>query len=338
MVSGPRARTFEHVNGSGPGANVLVTGGAGFIGSNLIRSLLGSGASVRVLDDLSTGKRENIRDLEDRFEMVLGDVTDRGIVAAAVRGVETVFHLAALPSVERSIADPVAAHHVNATGTLAVLLAARDAGVRRVVYASSSAVYGDASTIPHDESMPVMALSPYAASKLAGETYCQAFTRSFGLETVSLRFFNVFGPRQDPDSEYAAVIPRFAARVLEGDRPTVFGDGRQTRDFTYIANVVQACILAAEAGPDSAGEAMNIGVGRATSLLELVAALGDIFGTAVEPEFAPGRAGEVRHSVADIMRAERLIGYRPLVDLRQGLTETVAWLERQPVPARSIGR
>lgn len=320
--------------------NALVTGGAGFIGSNLVRCLLGSGASVRVLDDLSTGTRENVRDIEGRVEMLIEDVSDPAAVAAAVRGVETVFHLAALPSVARSVADPIATHRVNANGTLNVLLAARDEGVRRVVYASSSSVYGDTPTLPKHEGMAVVPLSPYAASKLTGEAYCRAFTRSFGLETVSLRFFNVFGPRQDPGSEYAAVIPRFVTRMLEGDRPTVFGDGAQSRDFTYIANVVQACVLAAEAGLGAAGEAMNIGFGRRTTLLELIEILGQILGSGIEPEFGPARTGDVRDSLADITKAERLIGYRPLVDLREGLTQTVEWFdrgrerEREAVPAR----
>lgn len=320
--------------------NALVTGGAGFIGSNLVRCLLGSGASVRVLDDLSTGRIENVSDIRGRFEMQAGDLTDPPTVAAAVEGVETVFHLAALPSVARSVADPIATHRVNSSGTLNVLLAAQNAAVRRVVYASSSSVYGDTPTLPKHEGMPVVPLSPYAASKLAGEAYCRAFTQSFGLETVALRFFNVFGPRQDPGSEYAAVIPRFVTRMLDGDRPMVFGDGGQSRDFTYIANVVQACILAAEAGPEASGEAMNIGFGRRTTLLELIGVLGEILETEIEPAFGPARTGDVRDSLADITKAERLIGYRPLVDLREGLTQTVEWFdrgrerEREPVPAR----
>lgn len=306
---------------------VLVTGGAGFIGSNLVRCLLGSGQSVRVLDDLSSGRKENLLDIEGRFEMVIGDVRDRSTVAAAVRDVDAVFHLAALPSVARSVADPIGTHLINAGGTLNVLLAARDQGVRRVVYASSSSVYGDAPILPKHEGMSPETMSPYAASKLAGEAYCRAFTESFGLMTVSLRFFNVFGPRQDPASEYAAVIPRFITQILGGSRPTVFGDGGQSRDFVYIANVVQACILAAEAGPASAGEAMNIGVGRGTSLIQLIEVLRRLLGIEIEPEFAPGRPGDVRDSLADIAKAEQLIGYRPLVDLREGLAQTVRWLD-----------
>lgn len=322
--------------------NVLVTGGTGFIGSNLVRSLLGSGASVRVLDDLSTGREENLVDLTGALDLVVGDVRDTGTVTSAVQGTEVVFHLAALPSVARSIVDPMATHEVNATGTLNVLLASRDAGVRRVVYASSSSVYGDTPTLPKHERMPLAPLSPYAASKLTGEAYCRAFARSFGIETVSLRFFNVFGPRQDPTSEYAAVVPRFVNRVLEGASPTVFGDGGQSRDFTYIGNVVQACVLAAEAGPEAAGEVMNVGFGRRTTLLELIGILGEIVGATVEPAFGPPRPGDVRDSLADISKAERLIGYRPLVDLREGLAETVAWFDRgrggdrEPVPARSM--
>lgn len=321
--------------------NVVVTGGMGFIGSNLVRCLLASGASVRVLDDLSTGREENLVGLSGDLDVALGDVRDPGLLASVIRGAEVVYHLAALPSVARSIANPVATHEVNATGTLNVLVSARDAGVRRVVYASSSSVYGDTPTLPKHEGMQPVPLSPYAVSKLAGEAYCRAFTRSFRLETVALRFFNVFGPRQDPESEYAAVIPRFVTRLLDGEPPTVFGDGAQSRDFTYIGNVVQACLLAAEAGPDAAGEAMNVGFGRRITLLDLLDMLGEILELPVEPTFGPPRPGDVRDSLADISKAERLIGYRPLVDLRQGLTETVAWFERTrrreraTVPART---
>ncbi|HEX6207715.1 MAG TPA: SDR family oxidoreductase [Actinomycetota bacterium] len=319
---------------------VLVTGGTGFIGSNLVRCLLGAGASVRVLDDLSTGRQENLDGLNGGLDIVVGDVRDGELLASVVRGTEVVYHLAALPSVARSIADPVATHDVNATGTLKVLLSARDAGARRVVYASSSSVYGDTPTLPKHEGMPVAPLSPYAASKLAGEAYCRSFTRSFSLETVALRFFNVFGPRQDPASQYAAVIPRFVNQVLQGESPTVFGDGEQSRDFTYIGNVVQACVLAAEAAAEASGRAMNVGFGRRTTLLELIQILGRIVGREIEPAFAPPRPGDVRDSLADISMAERLIGYRPLMDLRGGLTETVEWFERArrriAVPARSM--
>jgi len=314
--------------------NVLVTGGAGFIGSNLARCLAASGAEVRVLDDLSTGREENLSGLNGGVDLVVGDIRDPERVASAVRDVEVVYHLAALPSVARSLADPIATHEVNAGGTLAVLMAAREAGARRLVYASSSSVYGDTPTLPKHEEMPVAPLSPYAASKLAGEAYARAFARSLGLETVALRFFNVFGPRQDPASEYAAVIPRFVARLLAGEPPVVFGDGTQSRDFTYVANVVQACVLAGEAGPDASGEAMNVGVGDRTTLLELIQLLSDLLGTGIPPSFAEPRPGDVHDSLADISKAERLIGYRPLVGVREGLAQTLGWYARPADPVR----
>ena len=313
---------------------VLVTGGAGFIGSNLVRCLAASGADVCVLDDLSTGREENLSGLNGSVDLIVGDIRDAERVAEAARDAELVYHLAALPSVARSIADPVATHEVNAGGTLTVLSAARDAGARRLVYASSSSVYGDTPTLPKHEEMPVAPLSPYAASKLAGEAYSRAFARSFGLETVALRFFNVFGPRQDPGSEYAAVIPRFAARLLAAERPIVFGDGAQSRDFTYVANVVQACVLAGEAGPDASGEAMNVGFGERTTLRELVAMLNDLLGTSIAPSFTEPRPGDVRDSLAEISKAERLIGYRPLVGVREGLGQTLAWLAGGAAPER----
>lgn len=278
-----------------------------------------------MLDDLSTGSATNLDDLEGRIDLTVGDVRDPQVVARALAGVELVHHLAALPSVARSILDPVATHGVNAGGTLNVLTAAREAGVRRVVYASSSSVYGDTPTLPKREDMPVGPLSPYAASKLAGEAYCRAFTRSLGLETVALRFFNVFGPRQDPGSEYAAVIPRFVTRMLAGERPVVFGDGGQSRDFTFVANVVEACLLAGEAGPAAAGEVLNVGFGERTTLMELIHIIEEVLERRILPEFGPPRPGDVRDSLADVSRAERLIGYRPHVDVREGLARTVEW-------------
>lgn len=305
--------------------DVLVTGGAGFIGSNLVRSLAGSGDRVRVLDDLSTGSEENLRDVEGSLEVLIGDVRDAETVRQAMLGVEVAFHLAALPSVARSVASPVTVNEVNVGGTLTVLLAARDEGTRRVVYASSSSVYGDTPTLPKHEDMPVNTLSPYAASKFAGEAYCRAFSRVYGLETVSLRFFNVFGPRQDPSSEYAAVIPLFATRMLSGQAPLVFGDGGQSRDFTYVDNAIQACHLAASAGPQAVGEAMNIGCGERISIRYLVEALGEILGTRLDPQFTSPRPGDVRHSEAAITKARDLLGYQPLVDVREGLARTVSW-------------
>jgi UDP-glucose 4-epimerase len=309
---------------------VLVTGGAGFIGSALVRGLVEVGHEVLVLDDLSTGSRLNLEEVPVR--LIEGDVRDPRTVRDAVDGAEVVFHLAALPSVARSVADPIRSHAVNVDGTLNVLMAARDRGVRRLVYTSSSSVYGDTPSLPKHEDMPVQPRSPYAAAKLAGEAYCRAFAASFALETVSLRPFNVFGPRQDPESQYAAVIPRFATRMLAGQRPEVSGDGRQTRDFTYVDNMVEALILAAGAGPDAAGEVMNVGCGARTSLLELVAALNRIIGTELAPEFVDPRTGDVRDSEASVEKAGRLIGYRPTVDVREGLARTVSWLSGRLTP------
>jgi nucleoside-diphosphate-sugar epimerase len=305
--------------------NTLVTGGAGFIGSNLVHSLAEAGDAVRVLDDFSTGRAANLDGLDGRVEVVTGDVRDQARVAAAVAGAEVVYHLAALPSVARSVADPVASHQVNVDGTLNVLLAARDAGVRRVVYASSSSVYGDTAELPKHEDMPVSARSPYAAGKLAGEAYCRAFARVYPLETVCLRFFNVFGPRQDPASQYAAVVPRFVARLLAGVPAEVTGDGGQTRDFTFVANAVAACRLAATAGAPAVGEAMNVGCGDRISVLDLLGVVGDLLGTSLEPVFTPARPGDVRDSQAAIAKAARLLGYRPLVPVRDGLAVTVRW-------------
>ncbi len=305
--------------------DVLVIGGAGFIGSNLARGLAASGDRLRVLDDLSTGSTDNVRDIPGLVDMTIGDVRDLNVVQRAVAGAEVVYHLCALPSVSRSIEDPLTTNEVNVRGTLNVLVAARDEGIRRVVYASSSSVYGDTPTLPKHEEMPVSPQSPYAASKLAGESYCRAFSRAYGLETVSLRFFNVFGPRQDPASEYAAAVPRFVSRMLAGEPPIIFGDGRQTRDFTFVANVVQACMLAAAAGPEAVGEAMNVGCGERISLLELVGILNGILGTSLEPMFAEPRPGDVRDSEASISMAGRLLGYEPLVTVHQGLARTVEW-------------
>jgi len=305
--------------------DVVVTGGAGFIGSNLVRGLLGEGHRVRVVDDLSTGKLANLEGVQQDVRIDHEDVQDVAAMRRAVDGAETVFHLAALPSVTRSIEDPIRTNGVNVNGTLAVLVAARDAGVRRVVYASSSSIYGDVPTLPKHEGMAPAPRSPYAAAKLAAEAYCQSFTRVYGLETVSLRFFNVFGERQDPDSEYAAVIPRFGAQMLAGERPVIFGDGGQSRDFTYIENAVRACMLAARAGPAAVGEVMNVACGARTSLRDLVAMLNAILGTELEPEFAEPRPGDVRHSEASIDRAAQLLGYRPTVDVPGGLRSTVEW-------------
>ncbi|MGH2806295.1 MAG: SDR family oxidoreductase [Actinomycetota bacterium] len=304
---------------------VLVTGGAGFIGSNLVRSLTASGHSVRILDNLTTGTMANLKDAGADTRVIIGDIRNPSFVEEAVAGVEAVYHLAALPSVARSIRDPIACNAVNSTGTLNVLVAARDHGVRRVVYASSSSVYGDSVSLPKHEDMVTAPRSPYAASKLAGESMCRAFTRSFGLETVALRFFNVFGPRQDPKSEYAAVIPKFIKALLKGKAPEVHGDGTQTRDFTYVGNVVQACLLAESAPSEATGEVFNVGCAERYSLLELLRAIGDLVGCYVEPTFTEPRTGDVKHSLASIEKAAQLLGYVPVADLHQGLEQTVAW-------------
>jgi nucleoside-diphosphate-sugar epimerase len=312
--------------------NVLVTGGAGFIGSNLVHALAASGENVRVLDDFSTGRAENLAGAGSRVEVIKGDIRDHATVREAVDGAEVVYHLAALASVARSLSQPRACHSVNVDGTLNLLLTARDAGVRRLVYASSSSVYGDTRVLPKHEEMPVNPCSPYAAAKLAGEAYCRAVARVYPLETVSLRFFNVFGPRQDPGSQYAAVVPLFVSRMLAGEPPEVTGDGRQTRDFTYVANAVEACRLAAHAGPEASGEAMNIGCNDRIAVLDLVDIINDLLGQRTAAVFVPARSGDVRDSQAAIDKAARLIGYRPLVSVREGLAATVAWLDPERAP------
>jgi len=302
----------------------LVTGGAGFIGSALARALVERGARPRVLDNLSTGKLENLDEIRDRIEFVEGDLRDRSTAARACRGVRCAFHEAALPSVPRSLLDPAGCHENNATGTLNLLLAARDAGVKRVVYAGSSSAYGNAPTLPKVETMPSAPLSPYAVSKLAGEHYCQVFFRAFGLETVVLRYFNVFGPRQDPTSQYAAVVPRFLRAYLDGEPPVIYGDGQQSRDFTYVDNVVEANLLAAEAA-GAPGEVINVACGERVTLLELCAQLQRLTGSGVAPRFDAERVGDVRHSLASIDKARELLGYRPGVGLAEGLRRLLEW-------------
>ena len=308
--------------------NCLITGGAGFIGSNLARFLLEKGWEVRVLDNLSTGREDNLEEVLPSLEFIRGDIRDPGAMALAVKGREIVFHLAALPSVPRSIADPVTSHDVNVNGTLNVLLAARDSGVRRVVLASSSSIYGDQQELPRTETLSPRPLSPYAVSKLTGEYYARAFSVVYGLDTVSLRYFNVFGPRQDPDSPYAAVIPRFMEALCKGGRPVIYGDGSQSRDFTFVGNVCLANWLAATNGKPLAGEAFNVGCGRSYTLLELLENLKQVLGrNNLEPCFEPPRTGDVQHSLADIDKARRIFGYMPVSDFRAELVRTCRWFE-----------
>jgi nucleoside-diphosphate-sugar epimerase len=302
----------------------LVTGGAGFIGSHITEALCKRGERVRVFDSLITGKRENLAHLAGKIEFIEGDIRDYDAIRRAMDGVRVTFHEAAIPSVPRSVAEPQLNHDANSNGTFNVLMAARDAGVKRVVYAASSSAYGETEELPKRETMPPSPLSPYAAAKLFGEYYCQVFTRVYGLETVSLRYFNVFGPRQDPSSPYSGVISKFVTALLKGETPVIFGDGEQSRDFTYVANVVDANLRAAEA-PAASGEMMNMGIGERITLNQLLAELQTIIGTSLTPRYEAPRAGDVRHSLADISRAERLLGYRPLVGLREGLEHTVAW-------------
>ena len=303
-------------------ATSLVTGGAGFIGSHLVETLVAQGQQVRVLDDLSTGKVDNLRSVRNRVQLLQGSITDAAAVRAAVAGCERVFHLAALPSVQRSVEDPYSSHEVCDTGTVRVLDAARQAGVRRVVYAASSSAYGDIPGAVRSEDEPVAPLSPYAAAKLAGEYYCRSFTVVYGLETVRLRFFNIFGPRQDAHSPYSGVIALFIAAMAAGKQPTIFGDGLQSRDFTYVANAVQALCKAAEA-PAAVGNVYNVGNGATTSVLELVRQLNHLLGSRLEPIHATPRAGDVRQSQADISRARRDLHYDPTISFAEGLRRTL---------------
>lgn len=305
----------------------LVTGGGGFIGSHIVTRLLEEGARVRVLDDFSTGHRENLAPLEERFGAALeiqeGDVARPEDCRAAVADVRYVMHEAALASVPRSLADPASSHRVNATGTLNLLLAARDAGVRRFVFAGSSSVYGDSKKLPKDESIYPKTLSPYALTKLMGEEYLRQFHEHYGLETITLRYFNVFGPRQDPDSPYAAVIPLFVSRVLAGERPIIFGDGLQSRDFTFVENVVDANLAACRA--QGVTGVYNIACGGRTTLLELLELIQSHYGTHLPPIHESPRPGDVRHSMADISRAKADLGFSPRISLAEGLEPTLEY-------------
>jgi nucleoside-diphosphate-sugar epimerase len=311
----------------------LVTGGGGFIGSHLAERLLAEGHEVRILDNFSTGRRSNLFGLDADIEIVEGDIQSYERVHNAVAGCDFVFHQAALPSVPRSVQDPLTSNASNVTGLLNVLLASRDAGVRRVIYASSSSVYGANPALPKHEDMATLPISPYAVAKLAGEGYCRSFGHVYGLETVALRYFNVFGPRQDPRSQYAAVIPNFIEALLDDEAPLINGDGEQSRDFTYVTNVVEGNILAMDAA-GAAGQAINVACGERTTLNQLVAELRSLTGATVEAEHGHERPGDVRHSHADVGRARDLLGFEPSVDLRTGLGRTVEYFESERAAMR----
>jgi nucleoside-diphosphate-sugar epimerase len=330
----------------------LITGGAGFIGSNIAEHLVNTGKTVRVFDDFSTGKRENLAGLVAQtslpvnnqlpsqagtpappkpgtLEIIEGDLRVLESVQRAAAGVRYVLHLGAIPSVPRSVEDPVTTNQANITGTVNLLVAARDAKVKRVVFSSSSAIYGDTPTLPKREDMPASPLSPYAVHKITGEYYCRVFYQLYGLETVSLRYFNVFGPRQNPRSDYAAVIPRFITAILNGEPPTIFGDGQQTRDFSHVENVIEANLAACVAGKEACGEAFNIACGGRISLLDLVKTINQIAGKNIRPNHAPPRAGDIKDSQADIAKAGKLLGWKPRVGFQAGIEKAVAWYRQQ---------
>ena len=309
-------------------ARYLITGGAGFIGSNLAHAIVARGAEVRILDNFSTGREVNLRGIEERIHVMRGDIRDLDTVRAAVEGVDYVLHQAALPSVQRSVDNPLETDRVNVQGTLHVLQSAKAAGVKRVVFAASSSAYGETPTLPKVETMAPDPLSPYAVSKLAGESYCKVFHHTYGLETVALRYFNVFGPRQDPKSQYAAVIPNFVTAVLRGQQPTIYGDGLQSRDFCFIDNCVEANLKACTA-PGAAGRVYNIACGEQTTLLDVCRALGKIAGRVVAPRHLEVRRGDIKHSLADITRARTDLGYTGAISFAEGLRRTVAWYREQ---------
>ncbi|MFN3651839.1 MAG: SDR family oxidoreductase [Armatimonadota bacterium] len=315
---------------------VLVTGGAGFIGSHLVDGLLARGYSVRVLDDFSTGSAENLAHVDDRIELIRGSILDAEAVRRAVAGCVGVLHEAAIASVARSVDDPVGVNQVNVGGTIGVLTAARDAGVRHFVYAASAAAYGNSTRLPLQEGELPDPLSPYAVTKLAGEQYCRVFHRLFGMQTVALRYFNVFGPRQSLASRYASVIPAFVTAALSGEPIPLEGDGTQSRDFVYVGDVVRANLLALET-PSAGGEILNIGEGRRTDLNLLIRRLGELSGREPRVERGPARPGDITHSVADVSRAAQVLGYRPETGFAEGLRQTVEWF-RQQLETGSVGR
>ncbi|MDP9039554.1 MAG: SDR family oxidoreductase [Acidobacteriota bacterium] len=319
-------------------AKALITGISGFIGSSIARALLREGATVRGIDNLSTGKIANLDEIRDRIDLRMDDIQDRKAVESACAGMDYVFHEAAIPSVPVSVADPVGTNGPNLDGTLAVLEAARGANVQRVVYAASSAAYGDDPALPKREDMLPRPISPYAVQKVAGEHYLASYTRVYGLETVALRYFNVFGPRQDPTSQYSGVLARFIALMLKGETPTIFGDGSTSRDFVYIDNVVSANLKAAHASSAAAGRVFNVATGRRTTLLEAYEAVRQITGYAGGLEYKPEREGDIRHSLADIALAREVLGYEIVTEFREGLEKTIAWYkesEKQLLATRS---
>ena len=303
----------------------LITGGAGFVGSNLAQHLVEHDLRVRIFDNFSSGKRDNIAAFADKIEIIENDLRVLESVKHAMEGVRYVLHVGAMPSVPRSIEDPVTTNQANITGTLNVLVAARDAGVKRVVFSSSSSVYGDAPKLPKTEDMAPAPLSPYAIHKITGEYYCRVFWQLYGLETISLRYFNVFGPHQDPQSQYAAVIPRFITAILKDEPPTIYGDGKQTRDFSHIENVIDANLVACKAPKEALGETFNAACGGRISLLELVDTINGIVGKKIAPRFEAPRPGDVRDSQADITKAAKLLGWKPRVDFQEGIERAVAW-------------
>jgi nucleoside-diphosphate-sugar epimerase len=310
-------------------SSYLVTGGAGFIGSHLTEELVRRGHRVRVADSFITGKRQNLDHISG-VELVEGDLADMSVATRAVAGMEFVLHQAAIPSVPRSVSDPIASNRANIDASINVLVAARDAGVKRLVYAGSSSAYGDTPTLPKREDMPTKPLSPYALQKLVAEQYCQMFTKLYGLETVTIRYFNVFGPRQDPSSPYSGVISLFSTALLEGRQPTIYGDGEQTRDFTYIANVVDGVLRACEA-PNASGEVINVACGTRISLNTLLETMNRIVETDIKAIYKESRAGDVRDSQADITKAKTILGYAPIVDLEAGLRHTLAWCRAESI-------
>src|SRR4030043_2124633 len=313
-------------------SKVLGTGGGGFFGSNLAEASLRMGHQVRVLDNLSTGKRENLAfdEVYPFLEIIEGDICDLTACQRAMEGIEYVFHQAAIPSVQRSVEDPLTSHTVNTGGTLNLLIAARDSGVRRVIYAASSSAYGDTPTLPKKEEMVPTPLSPYALQKFIGEQYCRLFFQLYGLETISLRYFNIFGPKQDPNSIYSAVIPRFIDALVSDRPPVIFGDGEQSRDFTYVDNVVHANLLAMDA-ERTHGEVVNVACGRRVSLNQLLKVLQDIIGSHISPLYEEPRKGEPRHSLADIQRGKTILNYDPRIRTEEGLRKTVEYFKRRKV-------